>query len=354
MAESDGALRLLVTLAVGLIALAFPFFASGYHIYQGSQVLILAIALLGLNLLTGFNGQISLGHGAFFAIGGYGAAILIVKFGLPFWAAIPLASVVCFVAGFLFGFPALRFGGLYLALATFALAVATPQILSYTGFDAFTGGSQGLSLPKPLAPLGLRLNPDQWLFLVCLVCAAALYWAARNMARGRIGRALIAIRDQPIAAETMGVNAALYKTTCFGVSALYAGVAGGLSAIAVGFVSPESFGLPLSLAFLVGIVVGGLASLGGVLFGALFIEFVPNLADQLSVSFGESAKALPGAIYGALLILVMAAMPMGAAGALRAAANAVLRGLAPPRPVPIENDGGANVAAKYEGKGESP
>ena len=292
MAERDGALRILVALVVALIALAFPFFASGYHIYQGSQVLILAIALLGLNLLTGFNGQISLGHGAFFAIGGYGAAILITKFGLPFWAAIPLASVVCFVAGFLFGFPALRFGGLYLALATFALAVATPQILSYTGFDAFTGGSQGLSLPKPLAPLGLRLNPDQWLYLVCLVCAAALYWAARNLAQGRIGRALIAIRDQPIAAETMGVNAALYKTTCFGVSALYAGVAGGLSAIAVGFVSPESFGLPLSLAFLVGIVVGGLASLNGVLFGALFIEFVPN---HRRPAYGEFRREREGA-----------------------------------------------------------
>jgi len=137
--------------------------------------------------------------------------------------------------------------------------------------------------------------------------------------RGRIGRALVAIRDQPIAAETMGINAALYKTTCFGVSALYAGVAGGLSAIAVGFVSPESFGLALSLAFLVGIVVGGLASLGGALFGALFIEFVPNIADQLTVGFGEGAKALPGAIYGVLLILVMAALPTGAAGAARAA-----------------------------------
>ena len=166
---------------------------------------------------------------------------------------------MCFVAGFLFGFPALRFGGLYLALATFALAVATPQILSYTGFDSLTGGSQGLTLAKPRAPFGLASTADQWLYLVCLACGAALYWAARNLARGRIGRALIAIRDQPIAAETMGVNAALYKTTCFGVSALYAGVAGGLSAIAVGFVSPESFGLPLSLAFLVGIVVGGLA-----------------------------------------------------------------------------------------------
>src|SRR5450755_2258640 len=175
MLEGDRALRVLLALAVGLIALAFPFAASGYHIYQGAQVLILAIALLGLNLLTGFNGQISLGHGAFFAIGGYGAAILMVKFGLPYWAAIPLASVVCFIAGFLFGFPALRFGGLYLALATFALAVATPQILSYKGFDAYTGGSQGLQLPKPHPPFGLPVNVDQWIYLVCLASAAALF-----------------------------------------------------------------------------------------------------------------------------------------------------------------------------------
>jgi len=322
-------MRLIVTLAVFAVGLAFAFLASGYHLYQGSQVLILAIALLGLNLLTGFNGQISLGHGAFFAIGGYGTAILAAKLGVPYWAAIPLASLVCFGTGFLFGFPALRFGGLYLALATFALAVATPQILAYKGFDAYTGGSQGVSLVKPHAPFGLPLNADQWLYLVCLFCAAFLYWAVRNLASGRIGRALIAIRDQPIAAESMGVNAALYKTACFGVSALYAGVAGGLSAFAVGFVSPDSFGLSLSLSFLVGIVVGGLASLGGVLFGALFIEFVPNLADQLSVSFGESAKALPGAIYGVLLILVMALMPTGVAGALRSAARMAERGRAP-------------------------
>jgi branched-chain amino acid transport system permease protein len=323
MVERDGTSHTVVAFAIAVFALVFPFFASGYHLYQGEQVLIFAIALLGLNLLTGYNGQISLGHGAFFAIGGYGTAILITKFGLPYWAAIPLASVVCFIAGFLFGFPALRFGGLYLALATFALAVAAPQILIYKGFDAYTGGAMGLQLAKPHAPFGLPFNADQWLYLFCLASAAALYWAASNLVRGRVGRALIAIRDQPIAAETMGVNAALYKTTCFGVSALYAGVAGGLSAIAVGFVSPESFGLALSLAFLVGIVVGGLASLGGALFGALFIEFVPNIADLLTVSFGESAKALPGAVYGALLILVMAAMPTGVAGAARAAARAL-------------------------------
>jgi branched-chain amino acid transport system permease protein len=304
-------------LAFGLFciaALGLPFVASGYHLFQFSQVLIYAIALLGLNLLTGYNGQISLGHGAFFAIGGYAGAILATKFGAPYWATIPAAGLICFVAGFLFGLPALRLGGLYLALATFALAVATPQLLNFKGFDAWTGGSQGLQIAKPHAPFALPLTPDQWLYFFCLACAALLFWAAANLVRGRIGRAIVAIRDHPIAAETMGINISFYKAMCFGVSALYAGVAGALATIVVGFVSPDSFGLFLSLSFLVGIVVGGLASIWGVLFGALFIEFVPNYADQLSDLFGESAKALPGAIYGILLIGLMYLMPAGVAG----------------------------------------
>ena len=147
------AARLAWALALAF-ALSAPFWMSGYHLYQFAQVLIYAIALLGLNLLTGYNGQLSLGHGAFFAIGGYGAAVLIVKFGWPYYAAIPTASAVCFVAGFLFGFPALRFGGLYLALATFALAVATPQLLAYKRLDFITGGSQGVQTPKPGPLLG--------------------------------------------------------------------------------------------------------------------------------------------------------------------------------------------------------
>ena len=275
-------------------------------------MLIFGIALLGLNLLTGFNGQISLGHGAFFAIGGYGAAILTVKLGLPYWAAIPIASLVCFGAGFLFGFPALALRRPLSGardLRARRRDAADPQL---QGLRRLTGGSQGVSLAKPHAPFGLPSERRPMaLSRLPLLRGGRSTGRRETWSRGRVGRALIAIRDQPIAAETMGVNAALYKTTCFGVSALYAGVAGGLSAIAVGFVSPESFGLSLSLSFLVGIVVGGLASLGGVLFGALFIEFVPNLADQLSVNFGESAKALPGAIYGVLLILVMAACRPG-------------------------------------------
>jgi branched-chain amino acid transport system permease protein len=310
---------------VGVVALALPFFASGYHLFQFSQVLIYAIALLGLNVLTGFNGQISLGHGAFFALGAYVAAILETQFGAPYWATIPPAGALCFAAGFLFGLPALRLGGLYLALATFALAVAMPQLLDFKALDAWTGGVQGLQLGKPHAPFGLPLTSDQWLYFLCLACAAPLFWAAANLLRGRVGRAIVAIRDHPIAAEAMGVNTSFYKTMCFGVSALYAGVAGALSAIVVGFVSPDSFGVFLSLSFLVGVVVGGLASIGGVLFGALFIEFVPNYADRLSDLFGESAKALPGAVYGVLLIALMAAMPSGVAGALRSATSLILR-----------------------------
>ena len=318
MNRPDAFGRLGWALALAL-ALAAPFALSGYHLYQLTQVLIATIALIGLTLLTGCNGQISLGHGAFFALGGYGAAILIAKFGLPFYVAIPLASAVCFIAGFGFGFPALRFGGLYLALATFALAVATPQILAYRGFDAWTGGAEGLQVPHLAPPAATHLTADQWTYLVALVAVAVLIRVAHNLINGGVGRALIAIRDHPLAAECMGLNAARYKTMTFGISALYAGVAGGLSAVTVGFVSPESYGLSLSLSFLVGVVVGGLGSVGGMIVGALFIEFVPNYADQLSVAFGESAKALPGAIYGALLIVMVAVAPSGAAGLFRAA-----------------------------------
>src|ERR1700676_3918405 len=152
-------------IALGLFciaALALPFLASGYHLFQFSQVLIYAIALLGLNLLTGYNGQISLGHGAFFAIGAYTTAILMTKAGLPYWATIPFAALVCFAAGFLFGLPALRLGGLYLALATFALAVATPQLLKYRHVEAWTGGVQGITFAKPDPPPLLPLDSDEW------------------------------------------------------------------------------------------------------------------------------------------------------------------------------------------------
>jgi len=328
LAEADRAAanwRRLALIALALVAVALPFMVRGYQTFEYSRVIIFAIALLGLNLLTGYNGQISLGHGAFYAIGGYASAILTSKFGVPYWATLPITGLICFGAGFLFGFPALRLGGLYLALATFALALAVPQLLKFKAFDPWTGGVQGIVLAKPAAPFHLPLTRDQWLYFVCLASAVLLFWIASNLVNSRMGRAMIAIRDHPIAAETMGVDAALIKTTTFGISAAYTGVAGALSSIVIGFVSPDSFGLFVSLFFVLGIVVGGLASIWGVVVGALFIEFVPNFADKLSDVLGEGARALPGAILGALVIAIMYAAPTGAAGFARSLARGAER-----------------------------
>lgn len=294
-------------LALLAVACLLPFMLGNYQVFQLTMAMSYAIALLGLNMLTGYNGQISLGHGAFFAIGAYTAAILMDKAGWPYWATIPVAGIVCLVAGFLFGLPALRLEGLYLALATFALGVAMPQILKYKGFEHWTGGSMGVVIIKPDAPEGVPLNQDQWLYFFTLFWMLLLFVAGWNLLRGRVGRALVAIRDQPIAAQAMGVNTALYKSLTFGVSALYTGVAGALAAIGVQFASPDSFTVFLSLTLLVGVVVGGLASISGALYGALFIQFVPNIADHIS-------KAAPWAIYGVFLIALMYLMPSGVAG----------------------------------------
>jgi branched-chain amino acid transport system permease protein len=290
-----------------VIACVLPFLLGNYQVFQLTMAMAYAIALLGLNMLTGYNGQISLGHGAFFAIGAYTAAILMDKGNWPYWATIPVAGIVCLVAGFLFGLPALRLEGLYLALATFALGVAMPQILKYKGFEHWTGGSMGVVIIKPDAPEGVPLNQDQWLYFFTLAWMLLLFFAGWNLLRGRVGRALVAIRDQPIAAQAMGVNTALYKSLTFGVSALYTGIAGALAAIGVQFASPDSFSVFLSLSLLVGVVVGGLASISGAIYGALFIQFIPNVADQIS-------KAAPWAIYGVFLIAFMYLMPSGVAG----------------------------------------
>lgn len=301
------------TIALALViaaACVLPFVTSNYRVFQFTLVLVYAIALLGLNILTGYNGQISLGHGAFYAIGAYTAAIMMDRYGLPYWLTVPTAALVCLVFGFLFGRPALRLEGLYLALATFALGVATPQLLKYKHLESWTGGVQGIVIVKPDAPLGLPLSPDQWLYFYTLAVAALMFVLAWNLLRGRVGRALVAIRDQPIAASAMGIDTALYKSLAFGVSAMYTGVAGALGAIAVQFVGPDTFSIFLSISFLVGMVIGGLASIWGALFGALFIQFVPNLADQIS-------KAAPWAIYGVFLIGFMFLMPAGISGAIR-------------------------------------
>ena len=309
----------LIGLALVLVgACVLPFVVSNYRVFQFTLTLVYAIALLGLNMLTGYNGQISLGHGAFYAISAYVAAILMDKFGVPYWLTIPLAGAVCLVVGFLFGLPALRLEGVYLALATFALGVAMPQILKYKGFEHWTGGVQGIVITKPEPPEWSGLTQDQWLYFVVLVWVVALFVIGWNLLRGRMGRAMVAIRDQPIAAQAMGVNTAMVKSLTFGVSAMYTGIAGALGAIVIQFVAPDSFTVFLSITLVVGVVIGGLASIPGAIYGALFIQFIPNVADEIS-------KAAPWAIYGIFLIVFMYVMPTGVAGFIRIVAGRLQR-----------------------------
>ena len=298
--------------AAFIVACALPFLVSDYRTFQFTLVMVYAIALLGLNILTGFNGQFTLGHGAFYAIGSYTAAILMAHYNVPYWATLPAAAAVCLLAGFLFGLPALRLEGLFLALATLSLAVAMPSILKWKGIGDLTGGVQGLVLTKPDAPFGLPLNQDEWLYFFTLAVAIVMFVLAWNLLRGRVGRAIVAIRDQPIAARAMGINTALYKSVTFGVSAMYAGVAGALGAIAVQFVAPDSFQVGLSFVFLIGAVIGGIYSISGAVFGAAFVLFVPHISEGIS-------RAAPQAIFGAFLIVFMFVMPVGIAGFLRLA-----------------------------------
>ncbi len=302
-----------IGLAVGLaLAVGAAFWFSDYHLFQLTMVVVYAIAILGLSIVTGFNGQISLGHGAFYAIGAYVTAILMDRYDVPYFYTLPASAVVCACVGFLIGLPALRLGGLYLALTTFALAVAIPQLLKHKAVEEFTGGVQGIVILKPDPPFNLPINADQWLYLFTLGIGCVMFLLAWNLLRGRIGRAMRAIRDRAVAAEAMGIDIAMLKTRTFAVSAMFTGIAGSLGAIAVQFVAPDSFTVFVSIDLFVGMVVGGAASIGGAVFGALFIQFVPNLADQIS-------KAAPGAVRGIILILFLYLAPAGMAGLARMA-----------------------------------
>ena len=304
--KKGSGLQQLALVGVLAYALACPWFLTDFHIFQGTQILVYAIAIMGLNLLTGYSGQISLGHGAFYAVGAYTVAILMshdVSYGLALIAAL----VISFAAGYLFGLPALRLEGHYLALATFALALAIPQLLKHSAIQSWTGGVQGLAILKPSPPSGLRINADQWLYYMVLGITAVLFVGAYNLTRGRVGRALTAIRDQQVAAEAMGVNVAQYKTLAFAVSAMYTGIAGGLSAIIIQFVAPGSFDMFLSIFLFVGLVVGGLGSIAGTVVGGAFIVIVPNIAADIS-------KAATGSVYALLLLAMMFALPNGIGG----------------------------------------
>jgi branched-chain amino acid transport system permease protein len=306
---------------VVLFFLGFPTVVSSFQAAQWTQALILVIAIMGLNILVGYSGQLSLGHGAFMAIGAYTTAILVHRYKVDFLLTIPIAALLTGIVGFLFGVPALRLSALYLALATFALAVVMPSLIKRP--KELTGGVQGISIP-PLDPpqvgkdafetlTGIPMTSDQWTYYVTLACALILFWLAWNLVRHRAGRAMRALRDGEVAAAASGVNVAGYKTLAFGISALYAGVAGSLLGQSTGFVSADTFQVSLSIQLLVGAVVGGLASIPGPLLGGIFAYFLPIESNQWVPSqtwipsqiASTVVKAGPAVTYGVVLILLM-------------------------------------------------
>jgi branched-chain amino acid transport system permease protein len=314
-----------------LLLLGLPSVVTSFESSQWTLVLIFTIAILGLNILVGYSGQISLGHGAFMALGAYTTAILVSRYHLSYLTTIPIAGLVTGLVGFLLGIPALRLSALYLALATFALAVVTPSLIKRP--DKLTGGVQGILMAPPEPPQlakdvfatvtnGPQMSSEQWLYYVSLLTGALLFWVAWNMLRHRPGRAMRAIRDSEVAAAASGINVAGYKTLAFGMSAFYAGVAGSLYGLSTGYVSPDTFPVSLSFQLLVGTVIGGLASILGPLVGGAFVYWLPIVSSQTIAAqdwippqiSSVFVKAGPAVTYGALLILIMIFAPFGLVG----------------------------------------
>ena len=313
-----------LALAVAIVAMFFAPRWDQIGDIKGQQMGVYFIAILGLNIVTGYTGQISLGHGAFMAIGGYTTAILVVDHGVRDIYTLPIAALVAGLAGFLVGIPALRLSGLYVALATFGLAVAMPDLLGWDKLDRLTKSGHEIQLfnspdliGKGFADvefLGHTLTFTRAMYYLTWAIGLVLLVVAWLVLRGGPGRAFRAVRDSELAATSSGVHIAAYKTLAFAISAAYAGVAGSLLVMAVAFADPNSFPAKLSLTILVGAVVAGLGSLWGVLIGAAFVQFLPDAAVHIS-----KAQGVPDTVYGAALILIVLLLPTGFAGGLRRA-----------------------------------
>jgi len=337
-----------VLFVVGAVVIVLlPRFMGEFRLLQFTLVAIYVIALLGLNILTGYSGQISLGHGAFVGVGAYVTALLslgrpgleLFQLDPPSWLplgdgmrpifTIPIAALVTGLIGLLVGIPALRLGGISLALATLAIAVSFPILMKR--FAEVTGGGGGLNLNLPETPFGWDISTRHWLYYEAWVTAGILFVLAWLLVRGRIGRAWRAIRDGEVAATSSGVNPALYKTFAFGVSAAYAGAAGALFAIEIAYVNPDTFPVALSILLLASAVIGGLGSLAGAIFGALLYEFLPIYSQEPPVISFEFADQAPPVVFGVFLIVIMILLPGGVIGGLRRFA-AFIRGNLARRP----------------------
>lgn len=301
----------LLAAVAGVAAVAAPLVVPGFLLFQTSVMLTYAIAVLGLNLLLGYAGQVSLAQGAFFACGAYVFAILVSRFGVPPAAALLCGALVTVAFGVVVGLPALRLPGLQLAIVTFGLAALVPQIL--IKFDHVTGGEAGIRLRRPVLPDWFGGGLETWNYYWCLAALALCIVITRRVLHGDSGRSLRALRDNPLVAEALGVDLTRVRLAAFAVSAAFAGLAGGLFAMVNGFVNPSSFEATKSIEILIGAIVGGVTSIPGAVIGAAFIVFVPDWTSQIDIS-------LAGLLYGTCLILVMLFARTGVAGLVRSLA----------------------------------
>lgn len=285
-----------------------PAFLPGYLLFQVSIALTYAIAILGLNLIMGFSGQISIAQGVFFAIGGYIVAILMTAHDLSFWAALPPAVVTATILGVVIGVPALRLQGLQLAIVTLMLAAVVPPLI--LRLDKYTKGTAGIAMEQPEPPAWLPVSQDTYIYFICLVGAGLTVLVMLQLVRGETGRRLKAVRDNPLIAEAFGINVARTKVAAFAVSAAFAGFAGGLFAMVNAFVSPDSFQLFKSFEFIAGAIIGGITSIAGAFIGAVIVVFLPEWSANISL-------AMAGIVYGAVLVVMMLIAREGIVGLLR-------------------------------------
>jgi branched-chain amino acid transport system permease protein len=313
--ESAFARRLLVFLLAALLAL--PALAGAFWLDVANRILIAIVAATGLNILTGFTGQISLGNAAFLSVGAYATAFLAGRWGLPFPVVIPLAGLLTALVGMVFGVPSLRLKGLYLAVATLAAHFVIE--FTITHWDSMTGGVNGISVPAPkLGPL--ELDGDRKIYYLVLALAVGLLLFAKNLFRTKVGKAFVAIRDQDISAEVMGVNVFRYKLLSFGVSSFYVGVAGSLLGYQARIISPENFPITVAIDYLGMIIIGGMGSVLGSIFGAVFITLLPELlrlgTGALAGSFPELTTlfaSLKMGVFGLAIVLFLVFEPDGMA-----------------------------------------
>jgi len=294
-------------------SLILPLLLDEYLISQLTFICMYAVAAMGLMLLTGYTGQVSMGHAAFFAIGSYTSAILTSK-GVPFILALPAAGILAGVVGILIGRPILHLTGLYLAIATMGFAFIVDEIL--IRWESLTRGNMGFYV-KPPSIGSLIFDTEIRFYYLSLVILILTLFAARNILRSPTGRAMIAIRDSEVAAQAMGINLAKFKTIAFALSAFFTGVAGSLYAHKLFFINPESYTIILSIELLAMVIIGGLGSLHGAVFGAAFFIFLPQVIimtrDYMPV-YLQNQTGLEPALFGLLIILVMLFEPMGIYG----------------------------------------